>query len=256
MTTPIPYPPASIYHAHHADFTDDLKYWRSLADHYGSPVLELGCGTGRVTTDLVQHGYPVYGIDHNRQMLAYCQSHVLGPDIRQAYLIQGDMVDLPLQRTFPLIIIPCNTYTILPTQQRLALLHNVSQLLSPGGCFSFSLPNPSMLLEMPDAGDPLPEADFLHPVSGNPVQVSSAWVRSGESITLTWIYDHLHADGTVERITTGATHDILSVEQHQEEFHQAGLEIQEIFGDFDRNAYNKDSLYLIINLQSFPVGGR
>lgn len=242
------YAPAATYHGHHIEYTEDKDFWRWLAYQHGSPVLELGCGTGRILIDLAFRSYRTTGVDHDLHMLQYARTRIT-PDIEPfIHLIRGDMVHLPLQEKYALIIIPCNTYTILRQPDRQSLLKNVSRLLQPGGCLSFSLPDPEMLRELPDEGEPLVESTFTHPISGEPVQASSAWKKSHGQIMLSWIYDHLHADGTVQRVETGVIHDIVSLKQHRKELRQAGLEIQDLYGDFDRTPYDRsESEYLIIS---------
>jgi ubiquinone/menaquinone biosynthesis C-methylase UbiE len=43
-----------LYHIHHNAHTEDLPFWLKLAQQQGGPVLELGCGTGRVLIPLIQ----------------------------------------------------------------------------------------------------------------------------------------------------------------------------------------------------------
>ena len=50
---------------------------------------------------------------------------------------------------------------------------------------------------------------FTHPVTGNPVQVSSGWQRTRSHFTVTWHYDHLLPDGEVERLTVQSRHDLI-----------------------------------------------
>ena len=47
----------SVYHAHHNRHLEDLPFWLDLAAQTGDPLLELGCGTGRVLIPLAQAGY-------------------------------------------------------------------------------------------------------------------------------------------------------------------------------------------------------
>ena len=49
---------------------DDLPFWLAQAARYGDPILELGCGTGRVSIPLAQAGHQVTGIDMAEDMLA------------------------------------------------------------------------------------------------------------------------------------------------------------------------------------------
>ena len=46
--TPNSYSLAMLYHTHHGLHDEDIPFWLALATRYGDPILELGCGTGRV----------------------------------------------------------------------------------------------------------------------------------------------------------------------------------------------------------------
>jgi hypothetical protein len=89
------------------------------------------------------------------------------------------------------------------------------------------------------------EEEFSHPVSGNPVQVSSEWHKNRKLFTLTWHYDHLLPDGVVERFSLETRHALQDVEAYQQEMAQAGLQVVEAWGDFEGSAYSKEAEYWV-----------
>ena len=58
-----------LYDLEHAGFSDDVELYLRLAEVVGDPVLELGCGTGRVLVPLAAAGHLITGIDRSRPML-------------------------------------------------------------------------------------------------------------------------------------------------------------------------------------------
>ena len=58
-----------LYDLEHAEFTEDVDLYLRLAEVVGDPILELGCGTGRVLAPLAAAGHRVTGIDRSRAML-------------------------------------------------------------------------------------------------------------------------------------------------------------------------------------------
>ncbi len=58
-----------LYDLEHAGFDDDIELYLRLAEVVGDPILELGCGTGRVLAPLAKAGFRVTGIDVSRPML-------------------------------------------------------------------------------------------------------------------------------------------------------------------------------------------
>src|SRR5580698_3389587 len=73
----------------------DVAFYRHAVDEFGDPVLELGCGTGRITLALAEAGHPVTGLDISERMLERCtQKRARLPKQAGArvHLVQGNMV--------------------------------------------------------------------------------------------------------------------------------------------------------------------
>jgi hypothetical protein len=118
--------------------------------------------------------------------------------------------------------------------------------LRENGIFAASVPNPILLESLPENQDPSLEEVFYHPVSGNPVQVSSSWTRTPEDITLNWIYDHLLPDGNVERHIASSRHVISSLDDYEADYESSGFQLEMIYGDFDGSPYSSKSPYLLL----------
>jgi SAM-dependent methyltransferase len=235
-----------LYHAHHSRHLEDLPFWFELAAQTGDPILELGCGTGRVLIPLAQAGFHTIGLDHNLAMLKFVKASI-GPQIQPApMLIVADISRFMLTKQFPLIILPCNTFSTLHENYRHSALECVRKHLKPGGVFAASLPNPEQLKDLPAWSVAEFEDEFIHPQTGNPVQVSSSWRRTKHSFNVTWIYDHLLPDGRVERQTIETAHLMTHEDTYIEEIQSAGMKITGVYGDFNRSAYTADSPQLIL----------
>ena len=235
-----------LYHAHHDLHREDMPFWLNLAAQTGGPILELGCGTGRVLIRLAQAGWGCVGLDRDLGMLHYLVSN-LPPALKvKPQLVAADISRFALQEQFPLILLPCNTYSTLTTQQRLDCLSRVRRHLKPGGIFAASLPNPEIWDQLPARSDAEYEEEFILPHTGNPVQVSSRWRCRKKTFTIRWIYDLLLPDGTVKRMVMEAVHYRTPVNTYLDEIHSAGLEILCMYGDYDKSPYRVDSPSLII----------
>ena len=115
--------------------SEDLPFWISQAKQYGDPVLELACGTGRITVALAQAGYYVTGIDNAEGMLreARIKSAEVGVEVEW---IKADMRDFDLSKAFSLIILPANTLChLLDLSDFEACLASVRNQLAPNGRF-------------------------------------------------------------------------------------------------------------------------
>jgi SAM-dependent methyltransferase len=238
-----------LFHAHHSQHNDDLPFWQNLASLQGDPILELGCGSGRVYMHLIQAGFHVYGLDRDASMLAFLKQQCPIDLSNRLFLIQGDMCAYILDLKFPLIICPCNTFTMLTSKERLATLQRTYQQLTLNGIFAVALPNPHILRKLPPQPQPELEDIFIHPLSGYPVQVSAAWKSSEHSLVVDWFYDHLIPDGRIERTKMRIHHDLSLGEDILREIELVDFGIVEIYGDFDGTQYGEDSPHLIVVAQ-------
>ncbi|MBI3158807.1 MAG: class I SAM-dependent methyltransferase [Chloroflexi bacterium] len=231
---------AELVHLHHAGYDEDLPYWLALARRHANQALELGCGSGRVLLALARAGIAVFGIDNDPAALAILRR--AAQPARPA-LLQADFTTLPLGGRFSFIFMPCNTYSTLDSAARNRLLGRLRACLAPGGVFAASLPNPAALASLTES-EPEEEETFLHPRTGNPVQLSSGWARAADELVITWHYDHLLPDGRVERLTAAVRHQPLTAQQLRAEMEAHGFRVI-LFGDFDGSDYAPDSPYLI-----------
>ena len=235
-----------LYHAHHNRHLEDIPFWLGLAAEWGGPVLELGCGTGRVLIPMARAGFGTVGLDYDLAMLKCLRSNLGSLAVPQPLTLLADISSFNLSRKFPLVILPCNTFSTLSASPRKACLQSVRRHLETGGLFAVSVPNPAILMELPAHSQVELEEVFAHPISGNPVQVSSLWRRSKDTFTLTWLYDHLLPDGRVERTQVKVIHQLLSIDMYHDELKDAGMETRAMYGDFDHSVYRADSAHLVL----------
>jgi SAM-dependent methyltransferase len=80
---------------------DDVAHYRAIAERVGGPVLELGCGTGRVLGSLLNAGFDGVGVDQSEPMLALARR-----DWPRAQWLQADLRALKLTRRFGLVLMP------------------------------------------------------------------------------------------------------------------------------------------------------
>ncbi len=122
----------------------DVPFWRRVAAAANGPVLELGCGTGRVTRPLARAGVDVIGIDRSAPMLARAITpsphHPITtfPSLR---LVRGDIRALPFApRSFSMVLAPYGILQSLTRPRDLtATLTSVAQVVQPEGTFGIDL---------------------------------------------------------------------------------------------------------------------
>jgi SAM-dependent methyltransferase len=136
-------------------YAADLALWSRLAGENPGPVLDLGCGTGRVALHLAEGGAEVTALDRDGALL-----DALVQRARERSLdvtpIKADVRDFSLDARFGLICAPMQLAHLLGAGERMAMLSSVAAHLRPGGRAAFALladPEPSG----PEAPPPLPD---------------------------------------------------------------------------------------------------
>lgn len=124
----------------------DTPFYVEEAKRARGPVLELACGTGRLTIPIAQSGVEIVGLDQSASMLKHAGSKAdaAGAAIRW---VEADCRQFELGRKFPLIFMAFNSMQHLHDHASLSLLfENVRRHLAPGGRFVFDVFNPSIAI--------------------------------------------------------------------------------------------------------------
>ncbi len=153
----------------------DVDFFRATAERTGGPVLDVGCGTGRVTLALAADGFEVVGLDLSAPMLKQAEARrsALPTAVRaSASFIQADMMSFDLGRTFSLIVVPFRVFQFLLTvEAQRSALASMRRHLNPDGRLVIDLFDPRLDLCAPPSVPPGPIESLVHPSNGNVVHV-------------------------------------------------------------------------------------
>lgn len=136
-------------------FTDfpDREFYLDLADP-GIDVLELGCGTGRITLDLAGRVRSITGVDMSTEMLERAREKCAGSGFADRItLVEGNIADIDLGRAFDLVILPFRVFQALHSDELVdGLFEVIRRHLKPGGssvinAFRPNLPRDRMAAE-------------------------------------------------------------------------------------------------------------
>jgi len=134
-------------------YAADLPLWEELAERSGGTVLELGCGTGRVTLYLARRGHRVIGLDRDPELLAALAER--GADFELS-TVEADARAFELSEPVSLVLAPTHLLQLLPeAEQRAECLRSVAAALEPGGLLAAAI-----IESMPEpdgAPPPLPD---------------------------------------------------------------------------------------------------
>lgn len=136
----------------------DLPLWEELADEAGGPILDLGCGAGRVGLHLARKGHLLTGIDSDTALVAAFNERARVP----ASAVVADAQKFELDREFGLALAPMQLAQLFAdAEERLRCLRCVTRHLKVGGLAAFAI-----VEEMPTAGDPSPPLPDVREVDG------------------------------------------------------------------------------------------
>jgi ubiquinone/menaquinone biosynthesis C-methylase UbiE len=126
----------------------DVPFWRQIAKQTRGRVLELGCGTGRITLPLAKAGVSLVGVDRSAPMLARAarragawRKTVPKAQRRRLQLVRSDIRTLPFaDGTFTTVLAPYGIVQSLVSDRDLtSTLKSVARVLRPGGLFGIDL---------------------------------------------------------------------------------------------------------------------
>ena len=212
---------AAIYDGWASHMTEDVPFYVELARDAEGTVVELAVGNGRVAIPVAQAiGRPMLGVDSSPAMLAQARERAVEAGI-ELELREQDMRDFTLEGPAALVYCPFRAMLHLPTwQDKRKVFERVAAALQPSGRFvwdSFVF-NPHRAAE--SDGQWAVQAGIRHRIdhvpADNRVDIT---LESGASVSLWWA-------------TRSEWEGLVDV---------AGLEVEALYGDFDRSPFTVDS---------------
>lgn len=230
----------------------DVGFYKALAARTGGPVLEVGCGTGRLTIPLARLGLEVWAVDVSEGMLAQFRAKLAREDAAvqaRIRVVQQDAtrLDLP-ERGFALALLPFNTLMLIPdADEERAALAAMAAHMAPGATLALDVMNPATLPMEADR-TPAPSEPRVAPGSGN------RYVRTAMNTALDvfqrqricgW-YDELLPDGTVQSRDFAFHWRMIVREELEAMLAEAGFVVETLAGDFDGADWMADSRRMVV----------
>ena len=242
---------ADIYDSVYSYVRADIPFYVELAREAGGPVLELGCGTGRVALPIAEAGAEIVGIDSSEAMLAVARHKAearpaLGDKLT---LLRGDMRDLSLGRRFGLVIIPFGGFlSLLTVEDQMKTLNGIKQHLSPRGTLAFNIFVPDLDMLTQEGDVPYHFRDVTDPKTGARYVLwhQSSYDNHDQIVNARIIVEALDADGVV---TKRLYRDFQLRYVHRWEMHHllttCGFEVESLYGDFDDSPFDETSTEMV-----------
>lgn len=231
-----------FYDLEHDAFDDDASYFANLVQE--GPVLEVGCGTGRIVERLARGGLEVLGIDTSEAMLSAARVRLA--DVPNAAVRLMSVESLSLSRHFRAVIWPLNVLWHLPTlAAQVGALRQVRSCMEMGGLLVIDLTNPLTLTNQ-NAGDAV-QLRFHSRKNGNLVQAFSSTVDSPaeQLLGLSLWYDRIDDAGSVRRTLTHLPLRYTYRYELELMLFSAGFGPGQTYGSYDLDPYAAESPNLL-----------
>lgn len=239
---------AGIYDSFSTGLDGDEAFYVEEAVKAAGPVLEIGCGTGRITIPIAEADVPLVGLDQAPAMLEVARRKIAGlpEETRQRIrIVEGDMRTFKLDRRFALAIIPYRAFLHMMTadDQRRALIC-IREHLADGGRLVFNVFDPSIEI-IAAYMKPLGRAmchmgSFTHPETGRRVMVSGTRRYDPVEQTLEEhrFFEEVDDEGGVFSKTITPLY-LRYVHRFEMQYllELCGFEVEALYGDFRRGPF-------------------
>jgi ubiquinone/menaquinone biosynthesis C-methylase UbiE len=233
----------------------DIAFWRRMAAPVDGPILELGCGTGRVAIPVAKAGATVVGIDRSASMLARGRMKVkrarLGSRIK---LIRGDIRHLPFpDKSFELVMAPYGILQSLLDEKLLsATLKDVRRVIARGGVFGLEL-----VADLPawEEYSKRPSLSGRRGPNGKPIALIESVKQDRRKHITRFEQEFVEGRGkSATRKKFSLAFRTLSVPQMVQRLEKAGFEIAALLGDYQGGPWDlRAEIWIILARPSRAV---
>ncbi len=243
MEKSIDFDQVSDLYDHYVNTDLDVSFYVTLCKGRKN-ILELMCGTGRVSLPLLREGCRLTCVDYSSGMLDAFRSKLSGKeDVR---LVCQDVCRLDLGEKFDLAFIPFHSFSeIVDADKRRQAVERIYEHLVPNGFLFVSLYNPDYRITLADG-----ELKILgnFPLNGDRILMVSFRnsFSVGERIVRGEQYYEIRDAGEnlLETRSLPICFSILSMEEMRTLAREAGFEVLAIYGDYEKSPYTKDSRFM------------
>ena len=223
----------------------DVGFFVQAAKESGWPVLEIGCGTGRVLIPTARAGIEITGLDLSPHMLAVCRESLKAepPEVQsRVRLVEADMRRIDLGRTFSMVTLPFRPIQHLPTvEEQLACLGCLHRHLRENGKLILDIFNPKLesLVDTNFGKEMADEPEFSLPDGRKVIRRHSVVSRDvANQINYVELVHYVtHPDGHQERLVQAFPMRYLFKFEAEHLLSRAGFKVEQLYADYDKSPY-------------------
>ncbi len=240
---------AEIYDSLFSYVVDDISYYVEEATLSGGTVLELGCGTGRVSIPIARAGIDIVGIDASSAMLTRAREKSREAGIPNLKLLWADMRDFNLSSEFNLVIIPFRgLLSLLSVDDEIRTLTNIKRHLAPGGKLIFDIFVPDLNMMVQEGDVPYHFRDVTDTETGRHLVVwnQANYDAFSQVMSIRTTIEQLDDSG---RVSSKMYRDFALRYIFRWEMHHllglCGYDVQALYGNFERGEFREDSSEMV-----------
>lgn len=233
---------ADIYDSYvNVDF--DIPFYKALCKKYSGSILELMCGTGRVSVPLIKDGFNLTCVDYSQEMLDVFAGKIAGKDIS---LFCQDVSEFDIGKEFDFIFIPFNSIAEITDMDKMKqAIRRISRHLADCGDLLITLHNPKYRVKSAD---------------GNMKCLGKFNISNNRTLIITFfnLYDPItnlvhgtqfyeifdNKNKLIEKRFLNIAFSLVSKDEIIEMTAESGFKLKEIYGDYSFGAFNEDSMFM------------
>ena len=251
MTEPIKFDLVADLYDTYVNTSLDIPFYLNETAGFEDEILELMCGTGRVSIPLLNSGRKLCCVDYSKGMLDSFRKKIIDKNY-PVQLIQMDVSMLALNKEFGLIILPFHSFSeILTTDLQFHTLKAIARHLKPNGLFICPLQNPKLKLKTADG---LTKQLGVFNLGENKLTISYNNKYDPQTKVVSGfqkyeIYDD--SNNLIEERNLDINFRLISDSEFRSLIKPLDLKIVDIFGDYQKSEFDEEtSNFLIYKLKS------
>ena len=250
---------AKYYDGAYAAMKDliDVPFYVDLAKRIGGPVLEIGCGTGRVLIPIARAGMTIHGVDRSLPMLGILRQKIEQepPLVRERIRTHsGDMRNFRLEKKYPLVTIPFRPMQHMPSvEEQVRALTTATFHLDEKGILAFDVFYPKFEMLQAGLGEEILEIEWADPSA--PGRIVRRYYRKDavdkihQVYALTFLLRTYEGQDLIREECESLSLSYYTYPHLRALFLLTGLEVVEEYGSFRREPLDNSATEMIFLLQ-------
>jgi SAM-dependent methyltransferase len=225
----------------------DVDFFKRLCKGHRN-IMELMCGTGRLSVPLINEGLTLTCVDYSEEMLDIFRNKVGEPE--NVKIVCQDVCELSLEEEYDLILIPSNSIAeIIDPEKRRKALSRIYHHLAPGGIFFCTLYNPGYRVRQADGTLRYLGKYVLDNNKTLVVTYYNVFSPTENIISGTQFYEIYSSNKLQEKRCLDIRFSVITKEEICKMAREAGFTLRAIYGDYAPNHYDDNSTFMNLLFQ-------